>query len=74
MTGADSGAGSGLTAESVGSTETDVSSVSVLASACGASSASTDGFASMGVDAMVVMPAVACQARVPSRVALALMV
>ena len=59
MTGADSGTGSGLTAESVGSTETDVSSVSVLASACGASPAPTDGFASMGVEAMVVMPALA---------------
>ena len=59
MTGADSGTGSGLTAKSVGSTETDVSSVSVLASACGASPVSTDGFASMGVEAMVVMPALA---------------
>lgn len=59
MTGADSGTASGLTAESVGSTETDMSSVPVLASASGASSASIDGFTSTGVDAMVVMPALA---------------
>ena len=56
---AGSGTVSGLTAKSVGSTETDVSAVSVLASARGASSASTDGFASAGVEAMVVMPAFA---------------
>ena len=59
MAGSGSGAVSGLTAKSVGSTETDVSAVSVLASARGASSASTDGFASAGVEAMVVMPAFA---------------
>ena len=56
---AGSGTVSGLTAKSVGSTETDVSAVSVLVSARGASSASTDGFASAGVEAMVVMPAFA---------------
>ena len=56
---AGSGAVSGLTSKSVGSAETDVSAVSVLASARGASYASTDGFASAGVEAMVVMPAFA---------------
>ena len=59
MTGADSDAASGLAMESVGSTEMDVSSVPVLASACGVSSASTFGLASTGVDTMVVMPALA---------------
>lgn len=59
MTGADSDAASGLAMESVGSTEMDVSSVPVLASARGVSSASTFGLASTGVDTMVVMPALA---------------
>ena len=59
MTGAGSGTGSGLTAESAGFTVTGASTAAVSNSTCIALSFSTLDFASMGVDAIVVMPALA---------------
>ena len=57
MTGADSGIASGLIVESAGFTMAGASAAAVSTSTCVAFSFSTLDFASMGVDAMVVMPA-----------------
>lgn len=59
MTGANSSVVFGLIVESAGFTVTGASAASVSTSTCVALSFSTLDFASMGVDAMVVMPALA---------------
>ena len=59
MTGAGSSVASGLIVESAGFTVTGASAAAVSTSTCVAFSFSTLDFASMGVDAMVVMPAFA---------------
>ena len=59
MTGVGSGVVSGLIVESAGSTVMGASAAEVSTSTCVAFSFSTLDFASMGVEAMVVMPALA---------------
>ena len=59
MTGADSGVVFGLIVESAGSTVTGASAAAVSTSTCVAFSFSMLGFVSTGVEAMVVMPALA---------------
>ena len=59
MQGAGSGVASGLISESAGSTVTGASTAAVSTSICVAFSFSTLDFASTGVEAMVVMPALA---------------
>ena len=59
VVGAGSVVASGLTTESAGSTVAGVSATAVSTSDCVVLSFSTFGFASTGVDAIVVMPALA---------------